>query len=411
MNLLTRINPLKSKALRINSILPNASNVLLTTYFGSEFLRVLMVTPSYHPITGGYESIVRSISTKLNEIGVHTDVMTFNMNQKWNPIWKGKTEKIDGINVMKIPALNWFPMVHPERITLKVNLIPGRFANQLKRYDVIHFHGDDDISFPLFSYFVKKPKIYHLHGISDFYERYFLSRWILKNVADLYIPISKLLEKELLKLGIPEHKIRRLPNGIDTRVFHPSGKKEDKLVLYVGRVTYSKGLHILLKSLRYLKKPIHLVIIGPSYYDLTYFRQISTLIETENNKGKHIVTYLGPQDRTNVAKWCQKASILVLPSFWELFPVVNLEALACETPVVATSVGSISEVVKDGENGILVPPNDAIKLAQAIQYLLDNEEIRIKFGREGRKWVVKHLSLEVVVEKLCRIYKEIIDYL
>jgi len=67
-------------------------------------MRVLMVTPSYFPIIGGGEVILRSLSKKLMEMGIHTDILTYNMDQKWKPRWKAKMEKIDGIDVYKIPA-------------------------------------------------------------------------------------------------------------------------------------------------------------------------------------------------------------------------------------------------------------------------------------------------------------------
>lgn len=371
-------------------------------------MRVLMVTPSYYPIKGGAETVVRHLSIALNKIGVKTDILTFNMNRKWNPSWQAKIEKTDGINIFKIPALNWFPMEHSDRITLGINLIPGRFRNRLKKYDIIHFHGGD-LTFPLFSYTVKKLKIFQLHGFSlDFYKRYFLSRLIFKNIADLYISISRNMQRELIDLGIPKNRIRLLYNGIDAKTFHPSEKKSDNLVLFVGRITYTKGLHILLESLRYLKKKIHLVVIGPSDWDVEYFREILVRMENENKKGEHKITYLGAQEQTNIIKWYQKASVFVLPSFGEAFAVVNLEALACGTPVIATNIGGIPEVIQHGKNGILIPPNNAIKLAEAIQYLLDNEDVRARFGREGRKFVVENLSYSVIGKKLCRIYKEML---
>jgi glycosyltransferase involved in cell wall biosynthesis len=372
-------------------------------------MRVLMVTPSYYPIQGGTETVIRSFSIKLNEIGIHTDVMTFNMNRKWNPAWKGKTEKIDGINIFKIPALNWLPIIHSPRITLGVNLIPGRFTNRLKDYDIIHFH-EAEFSFPLFSYLVQKPKILHLHGfILDYYKRYFFSRLILKHVADLYICLTKLMERELVELGLSEDKIRILPNSVDVKIFHPSEIREDNLVLFVGRICFEKGLHILLKSLRYLEKSIHLVIIGPPAWDHSYFEDILMSIEEENKKGKHRVTYLGAQDQTSITEWYKKASMLVLPSFREAFSVVALEASSCETPIVASNVGGIPEIIRDGENGILFPPADDVKLAEAIQCLLDDEKVRRKLGREGRKRVVEHFSLEAGAKRLCRIYKEMND--
>jgi len=163
-----------------------------------------------------------------------------------------------------------------------------------------------------------------------------------------------------------------------------------------------------LESLRYLKTKVHLVVIGPSSWDAEYFRKILLKMENENKKGTHKITYLGEQEQNNIIKWYQKASILVLPSFIEAFAVVNLEALACETPVIATNVGGITEIIHPGKNGILIPPNNSIKLAEAIQYLLENEDIRKKFGRNGRKLVEQIFSFNVVCKKLCRIYEEML---
>lgn len=352
--------------------------------------------------------MVRNISIGLNRIGVHTDVMTFNMDRKWDPKWKGKTEKIEDITVFRIPALNWLPIEHSPRITFGINLIPGRFTKLLKRYDIIHFH--EDLSFPLFSLLVKKPKILHLHGVDvDFYKRYYLSKFIFKQVADLYISISNRMKKDLKELGIPECRISYLPNGVNPNFFSPSRKKEENLLLFVGRITSGKGLHVLLESLSYLREPIHLVIIGPPDWDLQYHQKILKTVNKENREGKHKITYLGSLDQAEIVKWYQKASVFVLPSFWEAFPVVILEALACATPVIATPVGGVPEVIQSFENGILVPLNNPLKLAEAIQYLLDNKDARIRLGRAGRKLIVKHFSLDVVVSELYNIYKKLVS--
>jgi len=366
-----------------------------------------MITPCYYPVKGGTETVVRNLSMELNRIGVHTDVMTFNMDRKYAPKWRGKIEKIEGITVFKIPALNWLPIEHSPKITLDVNLIPGRFANLLKEYNIIHFH-ELDFSFPLFSFFVRKPKIFHLHGIDvNFLKKYHLNRVILKHVADYYISITRQMERDLVELGISRSRIMYLPNAVNGELFRPHGGKEDNLLLFVGRISFEKGLHVLLDSLRDLKKSVSLVIIGPAT-SLNYYKDILKRIEKENQRGKHRITYLGALDQPEVAKWCQKASILILPSFYEAFPVVILEALSCETPVIATPVGGIPELVRDYENGFLIPPNNPLKLAEAIEYLLDNKDIRIKMGKAGRKRGVKDFSLEVVAQKLRRVYEQII---
>lgn len=215
-----------------------------------------MVTPGFYPIQGGTETMVRNLSLSLNKIGVHTDVMTFNMDQKWDSKWKEEISKIDQSTIFRIPGLNWLPITHPPRVVQGINLIPGKFTYILKQYDIIHYH-EVDFSFPLFSFFVKKPKILHIHGLdAGVFCKNYISRMILKHVSDLYISLSRQNTKELVELGIPSSKIIYLPNAIDTTLFHPQGEKEDGLILFVGRIFSTKGLHVLIESLRYLKKNV-----------------------------------------------------------------------------------------------------------------------------------------------------------
>jgi glycosyltransferase involved in cell wall biosynthesis len=350
----------------------------------------------------------------LNKKNVHTDVMTFNMDRKWNSRWQGKTEEIDGTTVFRIPGLNWLPISHSYRNSFGVNLIPGRFTNIFKNYDLIHFH-ELDFSFPLFSRLTKKPKIIHIHGGIDFSHGLHLENFglitpiLLKYLPDFYISISRRMKNDLRVLGIPKDKTAYLPNAVDPELFSQPRQKEDNLLLFVGRITFGKGLHVLMRALNYLKSPVRLVIIGPSDWDVDYYRDLERQIEKENRKGKHEIRYLGPMDQADIVKWYQKASIFVLPSFWEGFGIVILEAFSCETPVVASSVGGITEIIENHRNGILVPPNKPLELAEAIQYLLDNRDVRTRMGREGRKDIIREFSLKVVTEKLQGIYQNILN--
>jgi len=209
-------------------------------------------------------------------------------------------------------------------------------------------------------------------------------------------------------MGITRNRIIYLPNAVDVKSFCSKGEKEDNLLVYLGRIVPVKGLHILLKSLNYVKTPVNLVIVGP-IGDLEYFKNVKKLIERENQKSKHKITYLGTISEAEVIKIYQKASVFILPSFWEAFPVVILEALSCETPVIATPVGGIPDIIKDHETGILVPVGDYLQLANAIQYLLENADLRWKMGREGRKLIIKQYSIEKACQKLCSIYKQLIN--
>jgi len=370
-------------------------------------LRVIMVAPCYYPVKGGTEITVRNLAIALNKNGVHVDVMAFNVNQIRIPKWQGKTEKIDEITVYRIPALSLFQIVQSVKITAGVNFLPGRFIHILKNYDIIHFH-EIDMSFPFFSYLVKKPKIIHLHGIDyNFLKKHFISRFLFKHLVHIYISISKRMEKELTKLGIPKDKIVYVPNCVDTNLFKPQARKEDNMLLFVGRISKGKGLHILIKSLRYVREPVRLIIIGPTDWDTVYYQNILNLIERENRKGKHEIKYLGALEPSELIEWYQKASIFILPSFGEGFPVTVLEALACETPVIATPVGGIPEIVENNVTGLLIQQNSPIELAKAIQYLLTNPDMRLKMGYEGRKRVMQQYSLNVTVKKLCNIYRQL----
>jgi glycosyltransferase involved in cell wall biosynthesis len=377
-------------------------------------MKVLMITPSFSPILGGCESAVQSLALKLNENGIHTDVMTFNMDEKWNPVWREEAKE-DIFKIFRIPAFNIFhkTALNPLAIAFNIRVIPKpNFTKRLRDYDILHFHDDADLSFPFFSYFVKRPKILHCHSLSGsylHYRNYLTARKILTGVVDSYICVSSYAKKLLLNLGLPESKIWTLYNSIDTEKLKPNkSKKLDNLILFIGRVAIPKGLHVLLNSLKYLDTPVHLIIIGPKKEDAKYFEKIRVLIEKQKKRGVHEIEFLGPLPNDKLAEWYQKATIFVCPSLKETLGIVNLEALSCETPVVASKTGGITEIVKHDVNGILVPPNDPKKLANALRKLLEDKELREKYGKRGRRIVQEQFSLDHTSKELVKIYEDIL---
>src|SRR5271157_3199622 len=141
-------------------------------------MKVLMLTPSFDPIIGGTETVVKSLTINLNKIGVRADVMTFNMDEKWEPRCRWEVIDEDHFKVFRIPALNPFVKIHnPIGHFLRLNVIPDpRFSKILNDYDILHFHDDVDLTFPLFSYFVNKPKIFYchtLHATHSYYKKKF----------------------------------------------------------------------------------------------------------------------------------------------------------------------------------------------------------------------------------------------
>jgi glycosyltransferase involved in cell wall biosynthesis len=211
----------------------------------------------------------------------------------------------------------------------------------------------------------------------------------------------------LSDLGIASETIRILPNGIDTHRFFPGKKsRSNSLLLFVGRIDPAKGLTVLMGALNYLTTKCRVLIVGP-VTNLEYYEEIVRLATKINDKGIHHVEFAGEQAPQEIVKWYQGATIFVLPSLSESFPLTLLEAMACETAVVATNVGGIPTMIQDHRNGIIVPPKDPKRLAQAIQYLLDNQTTRKKFGKEGRRVVVEQFSSEAVAKRLVQMYRDI----
>jgi len=298
-----------------------------------------------------------------------------------------------------------------------MNVVPKpSFTRKLKDYDIIHFFGEADLSLPFFSYFIRKPKIMHCAGtffLHKWYKSHVWLRSIFKlffsHFADFYVG-SSAYELELLSdIGVPTPKILTFEVGVDAETFRPDGtKKLDNLILFVGRIERTKGLHILLQALSYLKIQTQLAIIGP-WWDMKYAEEIKQMYHKINEKRIHKVKYLGDMTQSSLVPWYQKATIFVRPDLVGLSSgSTSREALACGTPVIATGGGE--DLIKDGVNGILAPGNDPKKLADALKKLLENKELREKYGREARRTIEQYFSWKSVITRFVKVYEDMLGY-
>ncbi len=375
--------------------------------------KVLLVSPSYNPIVGGTETFVRQLALKLNSSGIRTDVLTLHMNRKWKPFSKGTSEMGD-FNIFRISAIASplaFLPIDPINRLFRINFIPKPgFTKIFGNYNVIHFCDEEDLSFPFFSIFSKKPKIMHSLTPMAFetIRKNFFQRTIFKRIASLYIPCSFQISS-YLDMGIPQSKILDKKSvGVNSDVFVPDeSKRIDFTVLFVGRLQKLKGVHILLEALSFMKTPVHAVIIGP--FDPStpeYSKELKKTVEQINAQGKHRVELLGNKTEKELIPWYQKASLLVAPHLDQICGgLTTLEALACATPVVATG----DEVIKNRVNGLLVPPNDAQKLANSIEELLENKNLRLHCGSEGRRIIEKCYSWTKIVNDMAEAYKAMLN--
>ncbi|AFY76910.1 MAG: glycosyltransferase [Hydrococcus sp. C42_A2020_068] len=242
-----------------------------------------------------------------------------------------------------------------------------------------------------------------LHGPYIFFEPY---RWRLdeKIKRALFVCCISYFCRSQAMLFSPMDKWERLHIihcGVNPDLFDlVSHDRSSKRLLYVGRLAANKGLPILLESLATLKSAhpdILLTVVGDGSDRVALERMTAQLGLQER------VKFVGYKSQAEVRQYLQQTDVFVLPSFAEGVPVVLMEAMAAGVPVVATQIAGTSELVEDGIGGYLVPPGDAVSLAQRIEVLLTDSQLRAKFGASGRLKVEKDFNLDKEVDRLYRV--------
>jgi glycosyltransferase involved in cell wall biosynthesis len=213
-------------------------------------------------------------------------------------------------------------------------------------------------------------------------------------------------EQVALKLA-PEGKYEVIYNGIDLINMAPAtgGRKFDKnypVLAAVGRLSPEKGHIHLFQAIKILKNnypSILLLLIGDGIMR-NRLEQLAGHLDISAN-----VRFIGLSD--NPSDWVKDADIFVLPSLYEAFGIVLLEAMALRKPIIASNVNGVPEVVLDNKTGILVPPADSTALSEAIIKLTINKGIARLMGEEGRQRVKELFLKETMADKFDKLYKRL----
>ncbi len=232
-----------------------------------------------------------------------------------------------------------------------------------------------------------------------------MQRFVIKRL-DKVITSSNEGSAELGRaFGLDKEKISVVYNGMDVESFkNPGVEREENSILFVGNTDDNKkGIIFLLEALALLPKEISLTIVdeGPPVKQNTFLMAQKLGIENRIN-------FTGRVDQKELVGLYSKKAILVMSSLYEGFGLPAAEAMACETPVVVTRAGALSEVVDDS-CGILVRPGDPTELRDAIMKMLGNKNMRLRMGENGRKRAVGLFAWQIAARNTLNVYKEVIN--
>lgn len=292
--------------------------------------------------------------------------------------------------------------------------------------DIVHFHATAPHPLFLSKTFAKNVHpIISVHQCVGFRTLSFPSKSIEDHLisysfgkADAILPVSKYVGKFLKTRfrKIRQKNFHVTYCGVDPSLFRFDEKSSketrdkyklsgDPVILFVGRIVPEKGVHLLLEAYRTVKKKVpnaKLLLVGPiqTYRHINY---ASNIIKACKNG----IRFLGSVSHRELVSIFCAADLFVNPVLIpEAFGMVNVEAMACEKPVVATQIGAIPEVVENGKTGMLVPPGKTAALAEAILRIIKDQSLAEEMGNAGRVKVLRHFTWEKVTERTLEAYKK-----
>ncbi|MEV5630043.1 glycogen synthase [Micromonospora tulbaghiae] len=265
---------------------------------------------------------------------------------------------------------------------------------------------------------------------------YALSSWCERTAfesADAIIAVSAGMRRDVLTAypAVNPDRVRVVYNGIDTAQYAPDPGTDvlDRLgidparpsVVYVGRITRQKGLPYLLRAARELPADTQLVLLAGAPDTPEIAAEVEGLVAELRAKRSGVIWVAAMLPKHEVIQVLTHATVFACPSVYEPMGIVNLEAMACETAVVATATGGIPEVVADGETGLLVPIEQAgdgsgtpldperfvADLAARINELLADPARIAAFGAAGRRRAVEHFSWDAIARQTIEVYRSV----
>jgi len=409
-------------------------------------LRIAML--SYHtcPLatlggkdTGGMNVYVRDLTRELGRLGIHVDVFTRSQDEHVPHVVH---ELGFGNRVVHVPAGPETPKAKSEL----ANYIP-EFAEGIKQfaaekgisYDVIHSHyWMSGLAAEILSdAWGGTPIVHMFHTLGEMKNRVARAeseragddrlkgeRRVLRR-ADRLI-VATLAEKTQLRFlyRANDRKMITIPPGVDASHFYPIPadeakqfiglKSEDRMILFVGRIEPLKGVDTLIHAMSCLHlqgghNPVHLAIIGgePDALPENMTEEMTRLQSLcDELCVERMVVFLGKRGQDTLPYYYSAAEVLVMPSLYESFGMVALEAMACGTPVIASEVGGLGYLVQDGVTGYTIPDSDPEALCDKLSRLLGDSKLRETMGGNASQYALNY-AWEKIAAQMLAVYRDL----
>ena len=378
-------------------------------------MKILMLTWEYPPrIVGGIARVVHDLSKRLIKDGHEVTVVTYRDNAD-----VPEYENDKGVNVYRVDNY----MIHPNNfidwiLQLNFNLVSKatEIINKEGGFDVIHAHDwlvanaakalKNAYGIPVVAT-IHATEAGRNSGIHDDTQRYINdTEWMLTYEASEVIVNSNYMKNELQRLfGLPYEKINVIPNGINLSNFigierdyefrRQYAMDNEKIILYVGRLVYEKGIQHLIAAMPKVLSNYHdakLIIAGRG-------GMMDELRQEASNLGLNDKIYFtGYLDSKQVQKMYKCADVAVFPSTYEPFGIVALEAMLAGVPTVVSDVGGLDEIVTHGVDGMKAYAGNANSIADSITALLYDHQLATNVSKKAKQKVKEQFNWEKIAQ-------------
>jgi D-inositol-3-phosphate glycosyltransferase len=410
-------------------------------------LRIAMI--SYHtcPLatlggkdTGGMNVYVRDLTRQLGQMGIHVDIFTRSQDDHVPHVLH---ELGYGNRVVHVPAGPEHPISKEELVDYIPEFVEGikAFTCEKKiKYDIIHSHYwmSGLAAASLSDAWGGTPLVHMFHTLGEMKNRIARSpeeregeyringeKQVLRR-ADRVVVATVAELTQLRFLYKANGNMVVIPPGVDVSHFYPIPadeakmyvglKPEDRMVLFVGRIEPLKGVDTLIQAMSCLQlkeknRPVHLAIIGgdPGASPEEMTVEMARLQKLcDDLMVDQTVVFLGKRDQDKLPYYYSAAELVVMPSHYESFGMVALEAMACGTPVIASEVGGLAYLVRDGETGFTIPDQEPEELCDKISWLLNDKELHETMSARAVEYAQDY-AWEKIAKQIVEVYEGLVN--